>query len=140
MGNGQAYTQYVLSLRAGPYQNAVRLTCSSTAWCCCPSWGRSFTNMTGPTPSSTFLSISIFVLCAAMMASGVNLAIAGTVAALNTLVIPMLSSFANDLDVILHLCHTLDDGLPAGLLRDQPAWPPTGLRRRCCSCTWGWWR
>ncbi len=43
--------------------------------------------------------ISIFVLCAALMASGVNLAIAGTVAALNTLLIPMFSSFANDMDV-----------------------------------------
>src|SRR5688572_3817619 len=43
--------------------------------------------------------ISIFVLCAALMASGVSLAITGTVAALNTLVIPMLSSFANDLDL-----------------------------------------
>lgn len=47
----------------------------------------------------TFSFVSIFVLCAALMASGVNVAIAGTVAALNTLLIPMLSSFANDLDV-----------------------------------------
>lgn len=43
--------------------------------------------------------VSIFVLCAALMAAGVNLAITGTIASLNTLVIPMVSSFANDLDV-----------------------------------------
>jgi hypothetical protein len=52
-----------------------------------------------PNTLVTVSFISIFVLCAALMASGVSLAIAGTVAALNTLVIPMLSSFTNDLDV-----------------------------------------
>lgn len=41
----------------------------------------------------------VFVLCAFLMSLGVSTAVTGTLAALNTLLIPMLSSFTNDLDV-----------------------------------------
>ena len=43
--------------------------------------------------------IGILVCCLFLMSLGTGTAVAGTIAALNTLLIPMLSSFANDLDV-----------------------------------------
>ena len=43
--------------------------------------------------------VGIFIMCALAMSWGISIAATGTVTALNTLLIPMLSSFANDLDV-----------------------------------------
>lgn len=43
--------------------------------------------------------LGIFALCLILMKMGVSVPVAGTMAALNTLLIPMLSSFVNDLDV-----------------------------------------
>lgn len=45
--------------------------------------------------------LAIFLLCAGMMMAGNGTAVVGVVAALNTLVMPMFSSFTNDLDVSL---------------------------------------
>lgn len=45
--------------------------------------------------------ISIFFLCAGMMMAGICTSITGTLAAVNTLLMPMVSSYANDLDVSL---------------------------------------
>lgn len=59
-------------------------------------YGQDYTNLV---IHSAFLGV--FVLCAGMMAAGTGTAITGTLAALNTLLMPMLSSFANDLDVSL---------------------------------------
>lgn len=42
---------------------------------------------------------AIFALCLFLMKKGVTVQVVGTIAALNTMIIPMLSSFANDLDV-----------------------------------------
>lgn len=43
--------------------------------------------------------LGIFVLCAFLMSMGVSTAVSGTIAALNTLLVPMLCSFTNDQDV-----------------------------------------
>lgn len=42
---------------------------------------------------------AVFALCLFLMRSGVSVPVVGTIAALNTMIIPMLSSFANDMDV-----------------------------------------
>ncbi|WP_343702262.1 hypothetical protein [Chitinophaga sp.] len=47
----------------------------------------------------TAVFAGVFVLCAFLMSLGVSTAVTGTVAALNTLLVPMISSFTNDLDV-----------------------------------------
>lgn len=47
----------------------------------------------------TAVFAGVFVLCAFLMSLGVSTAATGTIAALNTLLVPMISSFTNDLDV-----------------------------------------
>lgn len=59
-------------------------------------YGQDYTNLVIHT-----VFLATFVLCAFMMMMGVGTAVTGTLAALNTLVMPMLSSFTNDLDVSL---------------------------------------
>ncbi|WP_119079323.1 hypothetical protein [Chitinophaga alhagiae] len=41
----------------------------------------------------------VFICCAFLMSLGAGIAVTGTIAALNTLLVPMVSSFTNDLDV-----------------------------------------
>lgn len=43
--------------------------------------------------------IAVFVSCALLMTYGASIAVTGTIAALNTLLVPMFSSFMNDLDL-----------------------------------------
>ena len=59
-------------------------------------YGQDYTNL-----AIHIVFLAIFVCCAGMMMAGTGTAVTGMVAALNTLLMPMLSSFTNDLDVSL---------------------------------------